>query len=193
MGTSGEQQLLQQRFAELSAAVQCSNSLEWAVLHGDSDQAYQAMHESATALLEAPATPREPPAKAEGGTAASGETAGETATADGLTVLAGLLASKTKEWRTRIVLCAIHLLERDQRWDDALHYLEILLGITYNGGNDTQEQQQPQGWSEEAAGGSSHTRVAAHQRGSVPAPANVMNDRPFFVRSEQCSIPIELN
>jgi len=171
VGTSAEQQLLQQRFVELTAAVQCSNSLEWAVLHGDSDQAYQAMHESATALLEAPVAVCEPPAKAEGGTvAASGGKAGETAAAGGWTVLAGLLASKAREWRTRVVLCAIHLLERDQRWDDALHYLEILLGIT-NNGNDIQQQPQQRG--SDAAGGGSHTRVAAHQRGSVPTPANV--------------------
>ena len=156
-------QLLRQNFEDLSAAVQCSNALEWAVLHGDSEQAYQAMHEAATALLSA----TDSNTNFYLGSAASGASpraaapgCGERGTS-GLVVLAQLLASKAKEWRVRVVICAVHLLERDQRWDDALHYLEILLGSSGQ-----QEQQQRQDTiSVEMP--PTHTRAAAHQRGAV--------------------------
>ena len=144
-------QVLRQNFEDLSAAVQCSNSLEWAVLHGDSDQAYQAMHEAATALLSATDSNGTSSGAAAQGCSESGTS--------GLLVLARLLASKAKEWRVRVVLCAVHLLERDQRWDDALHYLEILLGITC-----PQEQRQDTVLVESPP---THTRAAAHQRGAV--------------------------
>lgn len=156
-------QLLRRHFDELSAAVQHSNSLEWAVVHGDSEQAYQAMHEAATRLLSVTETAPNLicAAVARGASAepAKGKISCDTNACDGCLALAKLLASKVKEWRVRVVICAVHLLERDRRWDDALHYLEILLGIS--------NQQHHALATNTDVVTVKHSRVAAHQRGSV--------------------------
>ena len=79
------------------------------MVHGDADAAYSAMHEAANALLSPDATP--PPA----------------ASPDPLDKF---FAMKARGWWVHIVLSAVHLLEREKRWGDALHYLELLLGIS---------------------------------------------------------------
>jgi hypothetical protein len=160
--TNSALQVLRGRFEELTTAVECSNSLEWAVIHGDSGQAYQAMHEAATALLSAAGPTSDLPASVLDGIPSAGAMAavGSDGVTRGPLILARLLATKAKEWHVRVVICAVHLLERDQRWDDALHYLEILLGIS-------DQQQQHEATDSNAAMTVRRTRVAAHQRGGV--------------------------
>jgi hypothetical protein len=93
-------------FEEVCAAVRCSDALEWAAVHGDADAAPKLLHQAATVLLSPTA-----------------------ATAVDLSsrCLARLFGAKAKGWWARVVLCGCHLLEREKRYDDARHYLQILL------------------------------------------------------------------
>lgn len=96
------------------------DQLEAAACAGDSAKAYEALHLASCALLP-------DAAGAGGGGAEAGEDGGDGG--GDLRRRARLAAAALQPWRVlaRVVLRGASLLERERRYEDAVHYLQILL------------------------------------------------------------------